>query len=116
MFLSKFSLTFSTILQSGYPILPARITGRLAFFITSYIIVVVVVFPLEPVIPIILALSFIKWYPTSTSFITSIPKASRVEHLKMNIEASKIQISDESWKLLDSIYPSPKKKLPLDME
>lgn len=48
--------------------------------------------------------------------ITSIPKASHVEHLKMNIEASKIQISDESWKLLDSIYPSPKKKLPLDME
>lgn len=48
--------------------------------------------------------------------ITSIPKASYVEHLKMNIEASKIQISDESWKLLDSIYPSPKKKLPLDME
>lgn len=48
--------------------------------------------------------------------ITSIPKASHVEHLKMNIKASKIQISDESWKLLDSIYPSPKKKLPLDME
>ena len=48
--------------------------------------------------------------------ITSIPKASHVEHLKMNIEASKIQISDESWELLDSIYPSPKKKLPLDME
>lgn len=48
--------------------------------------------------------------------ITSIPKASHVEHLKMNIEASKIQISDESWKLLDSIYPSPKKKLLLDME
>lgn len=48
--------------------------------------------------------------------ITSIPKASHVEHLKMNIEASQIQISDESWKLLDSIYPSPKKKLPLEME
>ena len=48
--------------------------------------------------------------------ITSIPKASHVEHLKMNIEASKIQISDESWKLLDFIYPSPKKKLLLDME
>lgn len=48
--------------------------------------------------------------------VISIPKCSHKEHLLENIKASKIEISDEDWKLIDKEFPSPKHKLPLDMD
>ena len=56
---------------------PASITFLLSFFKNSYVKVVVVVFPLLPVIPIsFMFLSFgMHKYAISTSFITGIPNS-----------------------------------------
>lgn len=46
----------------------------------------------------------------------SIPKASKIEHMKELVNCLKINLEQEDIKLLEDEFPSPNKKMPLDME
>ena len=46
----------------------------------------------------------------------SIPKASRTEHMKEIVACKDIHFETEDILLLDSEYPKPSKKIPLDIE
>lgn len=47
--------------------------------------------------------------------VLSIPKASSVEHMKDNIAASQIKLSNEDLALLNADFPQPTHKQPLEM-
>jgi len=47
--------------------------------------------------------------------IIAIPKAGNPEHVKENWEALNVQLSGEDLKLLDELFPAPRRKIPLEM-
>lgn len=47
--------------------------------------------------------------------VMPIPKATSLVHLKENIAAQEITLSDEDLALLDTAFPPPTRKVPLDM-
>lgn len=46
----------------------------------------------------------------------SIPKASKLKHMKENIQCLDIKLDEEDMKLLNSEFPAPNRKIPLDIE
>lgn len=62
--------------------------------------------------PIQVLLSFVM----SQENIIAIPKASKVEHMKSNIDCFNIELDEEDLFLLNKEFPKPIKKLPLDIE
>lgn len=47
--------------------------------------------------------------------VIAIPKASSIEHVRQNAAVLDIVLNDEELALLDSAYPAPARKTPLDM-
>lgn len=47
--------------------------------------------------------------------ILSIPKSGKVSHMKENIAAQEIKLNDDELRLINSDFPQPTHKLPLDM-
>lgn len=50
---------------------------------------------------------------TMRDFVLTIPKASSVAHMKANLAAAELTLTDEDLALLDQDYPAPSKKEPL---
>ena len=59
-------------------------------------------------------------YPVMLAWITrnnnlvTLPKAATVDHVKGNIAAMDIQLTDEELAMIDREYPAPTKKVPLE--
>lgn len=52
----------------------------------------------------------------SQNNILAIPKASKLEHMKQNIECLKIKLDNDDLRALDKAFPAPVRKIPLDIE
>ena len=52
----------------------------------------------------------------SQNNMLAIPKASKLEHMKQNIECLKIKLDNDDLRALDKAFPAPVRKVPLDIE
>lgn len=52
----------------------------------------------------------------SQNNMLAIPKASKLEHMKQNIECLKIKLDKEDFGMLNKAFPAPLRKVPLDIE
>ena len=52
----------------------------------------------------------------SQNNMLAIPKASKLEHMKQNIECLKIKLDKEDFGMLNKAFPAPIRKVPLDIE
>ena len=52
----------------------------------------------------------------SQNNMLAIPKASKLEHMKQNIECLKIKLDKEDFGMLNRAFPAPIRKVPLDIE
>lgn len=52
----------------------------------------------------------------SQNNMLAIPKASKLEHMKQNIECLKIKLDKEDFGMLNKTFPAPIRKVPLDIE
>ena len=52
----------------------------------------------------------------SQNNMLAIPKASKLEHMKQNIECLKIKLDNDDLRALDKAFPAPVRKIPLDIE
>lgn len=52
----------------------------------------------------------------SQNNMLAIPKASKLEHMKQNIECLKIKLDKEDFGMLNKTFPAPLRKVPLDIE
>ncbi|WP_302820551.1 aldo/keto reductase [Fusobacterium ulcerans] len=55
-------------------------------------------------------------FTLSQENMISIPKASKLKHMKENIQCLDIKLDEEDMKLLNSEFPAPNRKIPLDIE
>lgn len=55
-------------------------------------------------------------FTLSQENMISIPKASKLKHMKENIQCLDIELDEEDMKLLNTEFPTPNKKTPLDIE
>jgi diketogulonate reductase-like aldo/keto reductase len=46
--------------------------------------------------------------------VTSIPKATRREHVRDNVAASQMLLDEDELAVLDRAYPAPKRDMPLE--
>lgn len=52
----------------------------------------------------------------SQNNMLAIPKASKLQHMKQNIECLKIKLDKEDFGMLNKAFPAPIRKVPLDIE
>ena len=55
-------------------------------------------------------------FTLSQENMISIPKTSKLKHMKENIQCLDIMLDEEDIKLLNAEFPAPNRKTPLDIE